>query len=413
MEQEADLKGDLAQNLPVPSTSALGLTRTYARDWTPSDAFRELYQNWYCTLRLQDCNNVADPVDRKDAIIQSYNLGATDFNPILDDDEDKVLITVHRQGAADPLMEECLGYIRFKKEVGTVEFTNFGAIMSPSCLEMGYSTKTEDARLAGRHGEGLKIAALVMRRNGFHVRICSNRSFWNFGFRGKKQNEFYYQLNRASDSRVTSLRTRFNTAREKGTPRELNPNIWEDVSVTVGQIRRHGEPVSVDTFSEWRKATIDLHRPSRLVHTPYGKLILDPAYAGQLYVKGLRVTLADSREMQYRYSYDFLGPDIVPNRDRRLEVHPEREAKAVTAIWDAAIKDGDDVIHIYADLLKGASVCADVAFADKYVTRITAQKVWACLAADAEKNHFFYFPAGHEDDVCLPSLETPATNTLS
>jgi hypothetical protein len=285
-----------------------------------------------------------------------------------------------------------------------VEFTNFGAIMSSNCLEMGYSTKTEDPRLAGRHGEGLKIAALVMRRTGYHVRISSNSCFWNFGFRGKTKDEFYYQLTRASDSRVASLRTAFNAARENGTPRKMSPNIWEDVSVTVGQIRKHGQPVSVETFSDWMKVTIDLHRPSELIYTPYGKLILDPAYAGKLYVKGLRVTIADSRETHYQYGYDFLTPDMVPNRDRRLEVHPEREAKAVTAIWDAAIRHGKDVVRIYTDLLKGASDAADVASVDANVTQATAQRVWACLAEDARKRRLFYFPAGHEDDVCSSSL---------
>jgi hypothetical protein len=346
----------------------------------------------------------ADGVNRKDAIIQSYSLSVTEFSPMLVDKKDETLITIHRQSTTEPPREECLGYIRFKKEVGMVEFTNFGAIMSSNCLEMGYSTKTEDPRLAGRHGEGLKIAALVMRRTGYHVRISSNSCFWNFGFRGKTKDEFYYQLTRASDSRVASLRTAFNAARENGTPRKMSPNIWEDVSVTVGQIRKHGQPVSVETFSDWMKVTIDLHRPSELIYTPYGKLILDPAYAGKLYVKGLRVTIADSRETHYQYGYDFLTPDMVPNRDRRLEVHPEREAKAVTAIWDAAIRHGKDVVRIYTDLLKGASDAADVASVDANVTQATAQRVWACLAEDARKRRLFYFPAGHEDDVCSSSL---------
>ncbi|EED22724.1 hypothetical protein TSTA_062120 [Talaromyces stipitatus ATCC 10500] len=379
MAQTLDPKEDIPHpNLPLPSTSALGLTRTYAREWTSAHAFREFYQNW------------------KDAIIQSYNLKSMDFNPDLADKKDEILITIHRHSPTG-LVEDCMGYIRFKKETGTVEFTNFGAILARNCLEMGYSTKTEDARLAGRYGEGLKVAALVMRRNGYHVRICSNSRFWNFGFRGKSKNEFYYQLNRASESRVHTLRTAFNNAHESGTARKMSPNIWEDVSVTVGQIRGHGQPVDLDTFANWLEVTIDLHHPCKLVCTLYGKLILDPAYAGQLYVKGLRVTLADCRETQYRYGYDFLTPDMSPNRDRRLEVHPEREAKAVAAIWEAAIRQDQDVIHIYTDLLK-LDNSADVAFADTNITEATAQKVWACLGADARKDGLFYFPAGYEAD---------------
>lgn len=45
------------ESVKLPKAKELvSLTTSYAYDWEPSDAFRELYQNWYTNTKcLMDC----------------------------------------------------------------------------------------------------------------------------------------------------------------------------------------------------------------------------------------------------------------------------------------------------------------------------------------------------------------------
>ena len=48
-------------------------------------------------------------------------------------------------------------------------------------------TKGDDnGQLVGSHGEGSKLAALVMCRNGYGVQYTTTSQHWNFCFRGKE-----------------------------------------------------------------------------------------------------------------------------------------------------------------------------------------------------------------------------------
>ncbi|KAF4228936.1 hypothetical protein CNMCM8980_006537 [Aspergillus fumigatiaffinis] len=73
--------------------------------------------------------------------------------------------------------QKVLGYIRYDHIKGSAEFANFSSRLDPECLEMGHTTKREDRRLAGGHGEGLKIAALVLSRGHHHVKVTTNGSY--------------------------------------------------------------------------------------------------------------------------------------------------------------------------------------------------------------------------------------------
>ncbi|KAH8691838.1 hypothetical protein BGW36DRAFT_431085 [Talaromyces proteolyticus] len=366
---------------PTSYSSALGLTKAYARDWDSSDAFRELYQNW------------------KDAIIQSHNLSLLEFTPQTSDTETETLITIskHVETAGNLVAAQCLGYIKFDKGAGVVELANFGSDITPRSMELGFTTKSTDPRLTGRYGDGLKIAALVLCRSEYHVRIVSNNSYWNFGFKGKLKTEFYYQLYPAGADRVQKLRAAYEAGRQRGKPRKAN--IWEDVSISVGKVRDHGEPVTMDVFREWMKITIDLNPPSALVRTPQGSLILDPEFAGRLYIRGIRVHLTDARQSHYRFGYDFLSGSLNANRDRRLEASPDEEARAVSLIWEAAIlRQEEMVLTEYKTLLRWHSSCADVASIDVVLTEATARKLWDAFSKDAQVAGLFYYPQTYADD---------------
>ncbi|KAA8651993.1 hypothetical protein EYZ11_002962 [Aspergillus tanneri] len=127
----------------VQRNVALGLTRNHAADWTVQDALLEL----------------------KDAILQ-YQMSLLEFIPHISATHSEVIIVVEGKRplpmGEGPLAQQVLGYIRFNKIQGSSEFTNFGSRLDEQYLEMGHTTKIKDERVAGGHGEGLKIAS------GFH-----------------------------------------------------------------------------------------------------------------------------------------------------------------------------------------------------------------------------------------------------
>jgi hypothetical protein len=76
---------------------------------------------------------------------------------------------VYTVEAWHPDTKRLLGYIRFSQ--GTIEFTNFGARLSRTALSLGASSKRKDDSMAGGHGEGFKVGALIMVHEEYRVRI--------------------------------------------------------------------------------------------------------------------------------------------------------------------------------------------------------------------------------------------------
>ncbi|KAI8187923.1 putative modification methylase, partial [Colletotrichum sp. SAR 10_75] len=158
----------------APGIHMLGLSQDYVPSWTEGDAFREWYQNW------------------KDSIIQTFDLNPQPF--ILDQKTtaSEIQITIHRTIKVDGNYSETelLGYIKFIKQTGTLKLANFNAALDASHLSLGGTTKREGSKTAGTHGEGFKVAALVMTRQNRTVHIESSGAYWKFGFRGVNKDKF-------------------------------------------------------------------------------------------------------------------------------------------------------------------------------------------------------------------------------
>lgn len=91
---------------------------------------------------------------------------------------------VPRFGADDS--KEWLGYIRYKGRhgEGTIDITNRSATLQPWHLDLGGTSKADDDDQAGAHGEGLKLALLVLMRGmqNHSVRCRSGGFNWKFNF---------------------------------------------------------------------------------------------------------------------------------------------------------------------------------------------------------------------------------------
>lgn len=112
--------------------------------------------------------------------------------------KNEIHVLAHRRMGVEqghPNPRKLLGYIRFKKIPGSVELTNFQAHVTRHNLKLGGTTKRNARNVAGMHGEGLKIAALVLLREEHRVRITSKNLQLGLGISRKGQIESILQIN--------------------------------------------------------------------------------------------------------------------------------------------------------------------------------------------------------------------------
>ncbi|KAL1953003.1 hypothetical protein VTO42DRAFT_3774 [Malbranchea cinnamomea] len=339
-----------------PGTYQLGLTTAYVNSWNPEDAFRELYQNW------------------KDAILTSFDIHPRTFRPVLEESAHEIQVTLHH-----PLTEELLGYIRFNKRSGKLEITNFKAQLELQNLSLGGTTKTGDDRVAGTHGEGFKVAALVLLREQHAVQIFASSHIWTFGMSNSKNPTLFCRVRKPAGDTVSKARIEYGLKVAENVPREMEANIWEDVSFVVSK-GRGGRAISTPTFREWLKVTLDIHTPAveDVIQTDHGDLILDPRFKGRVFLKGLQLLQNRASGKQYQYSYNLISGRV--NRDRESMADPEEEGRILTVIWSGAIAGrGDSIIPRYLDLFRDHPTSCDVRFAPQYLSQATAEAIWRYL----------------------------------
>jgi hypothetical protein len=323
----------------------------------------------------------------------------------------QIQITVHRQrqsGIERP-SQELLGFIRFNKKAGRLELTNFQAALDVQHLSLGGTTKRGQDRFAGVHGEGFKLAALVMRRNNHAVRFEASSYYWNFGFRGAHASNFYCRLSQPKPEVIQKKKEAFARKEESGGQRGPMSNIWQDVTVKISKGRGDfGLKISEADFRSWLDVAIDIEgpQPEDIVQTDHGDLILDKRFSGRIYLKGLRVPSLGPDGRGYVFGYNFVRGSI--NRDRERLVDWSEEAEMLAMIWEQSIVGrGDGVTNDYIKLFRDHQECADIASAEEKVSISVAKAIWNRLRT-ASPNAFFYSENNSEPDVtdqvkcCLP-----------
>jgi hypothetical protein len=290
-----------------------------------------------------------------------------------------------------------LGFIRYSKEKGILELTNFRAKLGRKALKLGFSTKRQKAELAGTHGEGFKVASLVMLRKGYHVHFDASKFYWNFHFAGTDKDTLYCFFSAPKDHVVQKQMDAYKKRLAKVGSRELKTNIWEDVSVKIGKVpRSQGAKIDLATFNHWLKASLDLDRPTKFISTGYGRLIMDPNFRGRIYLKGLLLETNSARG--FRFGYDLAEGKV--NRDRQRLKNPEGEANVLARIWEEAIqKEAGDTIKEYVDMLRDRIDWADVILAKDHISEVTAKAVWQHLLEEDPERKLFYHDHKNADEV--------------
>lgn len=176
---------------------------------------------------------------------------------------------------------------------------------------LGGGTKATDDRTIGKHGEGYKIAFMVLLRNNKKVKV------YNYGMREiwdvKLVNSKKY-----NGQKITTIFV------EKEASWKKVPN--NDLIIEVSGITE-------DEYKEIVDKNLNLRLDSiKTFDVPNsGKIILNENEAGNIYVKGLFVT----KNSRMHYGYDFEPQVLGLDRDRKV-VDSFNISWEASALWNIA-----------------------------------------------------------------------------
>ncbi|CAK7204861.1 hypothetical protein SEUCBS139899_007623 [Sporothrix eucalyptigena] len=365
-------------------------------NWKPREAFRELVQNW------------------RDEIIKSFLLAESDFRvkPREETTSGRNTEIVYNAVFVDTDgVEKCLGYIRFKGRdgEGTVDIVNASATLKPRHLVLGFTSKTNQEHQAGSFGEGLKLALIVLMRGeqNHHVQCRSGGFTWSFNF--NKDGLLIACLRRMSPKHISRVSEQ--VSRQAKRSQSLLPFVSrpeEDVHFVIGQRLKGtselGEPVKRNfvtqtQFDAWTEAVLFLQNNAgedAIIHTLYhGDLLWAPQLQGKMYLKGLLLDestasrSASKTSLPLRFGYNFAYGRT--ERDRKTVLSADEEARAMLAIWEAALTLRPDLIAELSNMLNSSKPrYADVTGARWYMTKKTASLLKAYLRGGERARNWYY-----------------------
>lgn len=219
---------------------------------------------------------------------------------------------------------------QYNKKSGEVKITNKTSKLSVESLLLGSGTKHNRTDTIGKHGEGYKIAFMVLLRNNKTIRVDN------------------YGANEIWDVRLVKSR------KYKG---QLVPTVfinkepvWKkkpssDLTITVGGI----------TEEEYKELEVkNLHLRGEEVKafdtTEKGRILLDEAEHGNIYVEGLFVTNISGLQ----YGYDFSPKAISLDRDRKL-VDSFNVKWSASELWCRAAEQDDKAMEMAVELVNDSA----------------------------------------------------------
>lgn len=256
--------------------------------------------------------------------MRSHDMSLADFATKYTEKDRLILIQVYKPGT-----KELLGFIRFAYDCnglstgGGLKIANFNASPQGYTLRTGGTAKVGDDGQTGQFGEGMKLSALVFRREGYKFYIESTGFKWDFTY---QQSELACKLSRMSAEKLNPM-----IKKTQGRPRTTEAHPWGDVCVVIGApgrsrdidgLSQKGKRIRVDDFKRWLQVTLDINPPQKMIRTSQGDLIRDPHYQGRLYLKRLGFPGAGASLRLYQYGYNFVA--VKTTRDR---TPPGKKAK--------------------------------------------------------------------------------------
>ena len=325
----------------------------------------------------------------------SFRLGKGNFVTVIVDSKKHWLAR-----ALHPQTRSLLGYIRFLKDKGMVELTNFNAQLARRTLNMGGGDKQFKEYLAGGHGEGYKAAAVVALRKGYQFRYEASSCYWNFhcGKLDKSPEQIYCHLQPKRPQPLQKTMKDYDDRFGTGLPRNETSYIHQDVSVKIGNVSKYkkksGDKISERVFRKLIRVSLDLISPTTIA-TPYGELIVDSEFQDTTYLKRLLVE-GNPGMANYKYGYHFFEGKI--DRDRRRLPNNREDASRGAKIWEYVVEKQPEYLGKYIEMIEDVdSPWADVCWAREFVSRHFAEKMCKYYFDGDDKKQIFYHDSRTSD----------------
>ena len=186
-------------------------------------------------------------------------------------------------------------YFNYDEETETLVIGNKTSILEVNSLLMGYSSKRDDVNTIGRHGEGYKVALMVLLREGKEITISNygKKELWETRFINSRK---------FKGERITEITVKSNFI-FKSPPHNNLEFIIKGITVD-----EYAVLVEKNLNLQTREEGVDF------LTTSQGELLLSESEKGKLYVSGLFIT--DSSELGK--GYNFKPSVITLDRDRKL-----------------------------------------------------------------------------------------------
>lgn len=358
----------MAQKSSSVKSISLSLTAQYAPSWKTWEGVRELLQNWHDGVfssleKIKIATSARSKVaflacKEKDSLLYKAVLTAGNSS----EDTNGLATLTNRTQKCDQTFDGSLLDDRIEEgimELGRIVYSaarerltliNHDTALMRKVLLLGFSKKASNKEVIGQFGEGLKVGALALVREGRVVSMETSRDRWKFGL----------SHDEAFDEEVLTV---FVDNRWK----ESDDDDDDDVNLGQTDTRVSVFPLCLEDWEVYLKRFLFLCPPSDCVRSEVGTLLVDARYKGQLYVKG--VWVSDLSKDGLASGVDLVHLKI--DRDRRAVIHLSEIDHQISSMWVHVIEQRPDLIPYYYGLLEQNNT-SDVRHANFYLSEEAA-----------------------------------------
>lgn len=281
------------------STVKLSISKNYVPNWSAVDAIREIFQN---------------------------SLDQSIINP-------------------DNVME-----VKYNEDIQELKISSSKSMLTRESLLLGSSTKSEDSRLIGQHGEGYKLSLMVLVRLGFDVRIMN--------YKAKELWTPVLRYSRDFKSEVLNI--------------DIKKHVFTSVPNADLTFSIYG--VYPELYDAIKQSNLHLRDTAPLViETKKGQILLEESERNNVYINGLFVQTIKDDGMKYGYN---LKPEVLTlDRDRKMVQSIDlywitsemwKSTESINAVNEMLKSDSSDVRYLHYQYTETASTLLNGVF-EKFI----------------------------------------------
>jgi hypothetical protein len=198
------------------------------------------------------------------------------------------------QNALDEQVKDAANklFFEYDSDKETLRIGNLLSKLDIKTLLIGETTKKDDSRFIGQHGEGYKIATLVLLREKCKV------TFFNYLAR-----EIWHTRLVKSRKYAGALVPVFDVEKLA---------IWNKAPEAALIIEVEG--ISTEHYEQIKESNLNIQPATDILESAKGTVLLSPNLVGKMFISGLYV----STNTKFKYGYNFKPGTIKLDRDRRM-----------------------------------------------------------------------------------------------